>query len=63
MQIEYTIEEGKLIETKTEQKQEVAVYNYNDLIAEKNILLSEIERIDGLIAKCLELGIQEQVTE
>lgn len=60
MQIEYTTEEGKLIETKTETKQEVAIYNYNDLIAEKNVLLSEIERIDGLLAKCLELGVQNE---
>ena len=63
MQIEYTIEEGKLIETKTEQKQEVAVYNYNDLISERNLLLKEVEKRDILIAKCLELGIQQEVSE
>lgn len=63
MQIEYTIEEGKLIETKTEEKQEVAVYNYNDLISERNLLLKEVEKRDILIAKCLELGIQQDVSE
>lgn len=63
MQIEYTTEEGKLIETKTETKQEVVVYNYEELVAERKTLLSEIERIDGLLAKCLELGVEQDIKE
>jgi hypothetical protein len=68
--MDYAIEDNKLKVTKEVTNQEVQTFSYGDLIKQKEAIQkslddfttarnTEIDEVNSLIAKCVELGLAE----